>query len=447
MSTIKHSTVQSDQTKTSASQEKRKLVPAVKSRELAEEIERLIPGGVNSPFRSFEEVGGHTIFFERGEGAYLFDIDGNRYIDFLGAWGPAILGHSPHAVVEACKKIIELGPVFGSPHTLELEFARKLNKAVPSLEMVRLVNSGTEAVMSAVRLARGFTGKDVIVMAEGGYHGHSDSVLASNGHRTSGGIPGATAGNTVLVQFNALDSLRDCLKRHADSVAAVLLEPVPGSMGVIAPAPGYLEGVRKLCDEFGCLFILDEVLTGFRLALGGAQEVYGVTADLTCYGKGLGGGMPIGAFGGSQTIMKHLQPIGDVYQAGTFSGNPVTMAGGCAMLDLLSAPGVYETLEARTSQLFSAVQADIDKHGYPVQLQRVGSMIAIVFSAAPVRNFQDSKGIDGKQFAKFFHFLLERGVYLPPSSVDAACVSAAHTAEDINEAVDVINQGLNFVFD
>lgn len=439
--------MQSKNTNTGTLKELRKLAPAVKSRELAEEIEKLIPGGVNSPFRSFEEVGGHTIFFDRTDGAYLFDIDGNKYIDFLGAWGPAILGHSPKAVVEACKKVIELGPVFGSPHTLELEFARKITRAVPSIEMVRLVNSGTEAVMSAVRLARGFTGKEIIVMAEGGYHGHSDSVLASNGHRTSGGIPNATASNTVLVAFNDLESLRDCLSKHSNSVAAVLLEPVPGSMGVIPPAPGYLDGVRKLCDEFNCLFILDEVLTGFRLALGGAQELYGVKADLTCFGKGLGGGMPIGAFGGSEKIMRHLQPIGDVYQAGTFSGNPVTMAGGCAMLELLSAPAVYETLESRAAQLFSAIQVEIDRHEYPVQLPRVGSMIAIVFSSKPVRNFQDSKAIDSKRFAKFFHFLLERGVYLPPSSVDAACVSAAHSVDDIDEAVDIINRGLSFVFD
>ncbi len=399
-------------------------------------IHQLVPGGVNSPFRSFEEVGGHTIFFSKASGAYLYDVDGNQYIDYLGAWGPAILGHSPAKVVQACQKVLELGAVFGSPHTLELEFAEKLTAAIPSMEMVRLVNSGTEAVMSAVRLARGYAAKDVIVMVEGGYHGHSDSVLASNGHRTSGGIPRLSAQNTVLVKYNNLDSLSSCLSRFPDQIAAVLIEPVPGSMGVIPPAPNYLQGVRALCDLHKCLLIFDEVLTGFRVAYGGAQALYNIKPDISCFGKGLGGGMPIGAYGASRQIMNHLQPIGDVYQAGTFSGNPVTMAGGCAILDLLAEPAVYETLESRAAQLFSGLQPAIDQHEWPVQLQRVGSMISILYSRNPVNNFQDSQSIDSKRFAKFFHHLLDSGVYLPPSSVDAACVSAAHTTRDIDVSIE-----------
>lgn len=401
---------------------------------------------MNSPFRSFEEVGGSTIFFSRASGAYLFDVDGNQYIDYLGAWGPAILGHSPGRVVQACQSILALGPVFGSPHTLELEFATKLTDAVPNLEMVRLVNSGTEAVMSAVRLARGFTGKDLIVMVEGGYHGHSDSVLASEGHRTSGGVPSGTADNTAVAKFNDLNSMSNCLRSNKNKIAAVLIEPVPGSMGVIPPEPGYLQGIRELCDEHDCLLIFDEVLTGFRVCFGGAQELFHVRADITCYGKGLGGGMPIGVYGGSSEIMKHLQPIGTVYQAGTFSGNPVTMAGGCAMLELLSEPGVYETLEDRAAQLFAGIQPEIDKHDWPVQLQRVGSMISILFNNKPVKTFEDSQTIDSKRFAKFFHYLLGKGIYLPPSSVDAACVSTAHTREDIAVSVEAINLALHHSF-
>jgi glutamate-1-semialdehyde 2,1-aminomutase len=410
-------------------------------------IEKLVPGGVNSPFRSFEEVGGHTIFFSRAKGSYLYDVDGNKYIDFLGAWGPAILGHSPDKVVQACQQILEHGAVFGTPHPLELEFAEKLCRAVPSLEMVRLVNSGTEAVMSAVRLARGFTGRDLIVMVEGGYHGHSDSVLAStNGHRTSGGIPAGVAENTLLVTFNNLESLSECLTANSGRIAAVLIEPVPGSMGVIPPEPGYLEGVRRLCNDHKCLLIFDEVLTGFRVAFGGAQALYNITPDISCFGKGLGGGMPIGAFGGSRNIMEHLQPIGDVYQAGTFSGNPVTMAGGCAVLDLLADPNVYETLEKRSAQLFDGLQSEIDKQGYPVTLQRVGSMISILFVDKPVRNFADSKSINSARFAKFFHHLLTNGINLPPSSVDAAAVSAAHSMEDITVSVRHFNGAFKHAF-
>lgn len=312
--------------------------------------------------------------------------------------------------------------------------------------MIRFVNSGTEAVMSAVRLARGYTGNDVIVMFEGGYHGHSDSTLASTGHRSSSGIPAGVAGNTVVARFNDLESLAAVLHSNRGRVAAVLIEPVPGSMGVIVPEPGYLKGVQELCDQHNCLLIFDEVLTGFRVTFGAAQSLFGIKPDLTCFGKALGGGMPIGAYGGRREIMKQLEPLGDVYQAGTFSGNPVTMAGGLAVLKLLREPGVYERLEARSDQLFRGLFQTIAQRDLPVQLQRVGSMFAIIFSDKPVRNFDDSKRIDTERFARFFHYLLENGIYLPPSAVDAAFVSAAHSEEDIEQTISIGAAALKKVF-
>jgi len=409
-------------------------------------IEQITPGGVNSPFRSFAEVGGHAIFFEQAKGSRLIDIDGNEYIDYLGAWGPAILGHSPDNVVKACQNILARGAVFGTPHTLEWEFGKLLLEAIPSMEMVRFVNSGTEAVMSAVRLARGYTGKDVIVMFEGGYHGHSDSVLGSSGHRSSGGIPSGTAENTAMAKYNDLDSLEATLKQHKDKIAAVLIEPVAGSMGVVVPEPGFLQGVRTLCDTYNCLLIFDEVLTGFRMAFGGAQQLYAITPDISCFGKALGGGMPVGAFGASRQIMNRLQPIGDVYQAGTFSGNPVTMASGIEVLKTLKNPAVYEVLESRTERLFQGLRTTIEARSLPVQLQRVGSMFAVGFCEKPVRNFDDSKSINAEQFAQFFHYLLSHGVTLPPSSVDAACVSFAHSEDEIDRSIEICHSAFNRIF-
>jgi glutamate-1-semialdehyde 2,1-aminomutase len=409
-------------------------------------IEQITPGGVNSPFRSFAEVGGHAIFFEQAKGSRLIDIDGNEYIDYLGAWGPAILGHSPDNVVKACQNILAQGAVFGTPHILEFEFGKLLLEAIPSMEMVRFVNSGTEAVMSAVRLARGYSDKNIIIMFEGGYHGHSDSVLGSSGHRSSGGIPSGTAENTAMAKYNDLDSLEATLKQHKDKVAAVLIEPVAGSMGVVVPEPGYLQGVRKLCDTYDCLLIFDEVLTGFRVAFGGAQQLYAIKPDISCFGKALGGGMPVGAFGASRQIMNRLQPIGDVYQAGTFSGNPVTMAGGIEVLKMLKNPAVYEVLEARTNRLFHGLRSMIEARSLPVQLQRVGSMFAIVFCEKAVRNFDDSKNINAEQFAHFFHHLLGNGVTLPPSSVDAACVSFAHSENDIDRSLEICHAAFNRIF-
>ncbi len=409
---------------------------------LSEQIAAVIPGGVDSPFRSFAEVGGYTIFLSKAAGAYVFDVDGNKYIDYLGAWGPAILGHSPPPVVAASQKAIADGAVFGAPHALELELARQLIAAVPSMEKVRFVNSGTEAVMSAVRLARAVTGRSLILIFEGCYHGHSDSVLASQDHSASSGIPEGVKRNTVRAPFNDAEALASVLQLHKGEVAAVLIEPVAGSMGVIPPEPGYLEAVRKLCTQHGALLIFDEVLTGCRVARGGAQEKYGVKPDITCFGKALGGGMPIGAYGASHSIMNELQPLGQVYQAGTFSGNPVTAAAGLETLKLLSDPSIYLRLEARASQLFEGLQATISKHGLPVVLQRSGSMFGILFCGRPVKNYNDALAIDAKRFGKFFHEILGQGIYMPPSAVDAACVSAAHSEEDIEASVRIMTKAL-----
>lgn len=408
-----------------------------KSKQLSEQIAQVIPGGVDSPFRSFGEVGGHTVFFNRGQGQFLYDVDGNRYIDYLGAWGPAVLGHCVPSVVAATQQAVAHGPVFGAPHELELELALAVSNLVPSVEKIRFVNSGTEAVMSAVRLARGFTKRNSIVMFEGCYHGHSDSVLASQSHTASAGIPASTAMNTLLVPFNDAGSLDAVLKEHASVIAAVIIEPVAGSMGVIAPLEGYLEQVRQLCNAHNVLLIFDEVLTGLRVARGGAQILYGITPDLTCFGKALGGGMPIGAYGGRADIMDRLLPEGDVYQAGTFSGNPATMAAAVETLKLLDDVSVYARLEKLSAQLFDGLQKAASKHKVPLQLQRVGSMFGLLFAPHPVRNFKDSQAIDAHKFAQFFHYLLEHGVYLPPSAVDAACLSASHTPADIEETIRV----------
>jgi glutamate-1-semialdehyde 2,1-aminomutase len=407
------------------------------STEFSKQLAELVPGGVNSAFRSFKEVGGETIFLNRALGSKVYDIDDNCYIDYLGAWGPAVLGHCHPEVIAACQKALALGPVLGTPHQSELDFAAALVEAIPSFEQVRFVSTGTEAVMSAIRLARGVTGKDKIIMFEGSYHGHSDAVLASQSHKASAGIPVSTANNSLLVDFNNLEALESCLKTNRSQIAAVLMEPVAGAMAVVPPIPGYLEGVRQLCNDYDCLLIFDEVITGFRVALAGAQSLYNVMPDLTCFGKALGGGMPIGAYGGSKKLMSNLLPIGEVYQAGTFSGNPVTMAGGIATLKLLSNPKVFQRLEFLSETFFSGLQNVIDTMGIKVQLERVGSMFAIIFAPHPIRNYRESLSIDSRAYAEFFHYLLEHGIYMPPSSVDAAALSAAHSEEEIALTIDI----------
>ncbi len=416
------------------------------SKTASNEIARLIPGGVNSPFRSFHEVGGHTIFLSEALGSKVTDIDGNKYIDYLGAWGPAILGHSHPLVVKACQEAVNNGAVFGAPTLLELEMAKSVIRHFPSIDQIRFVSSGTEAVMSAIRLARGFTHRDTVVMFEGAYHGHSDSVLGSTTHQSSSGVLSGTKNKTVLTPFNDLEKLAQTLEEHSGKVATVIIEPVCGSMGVVLPEPGFLQAVRTLCDKHQVVLIFDEVLTGLRVAKGGAQALFGVKPDLTTFGKALGGGMPIGAFGGRRDIMDALMPIGEVYQAGTFSGNPVTMAGGIEVLRLLDDDAIYETLEVRTAQLFAGIADFVVAESLPIQLQRAGSMFAIIFSDKPVKNFEDSKRIDAERFAVFFHDLLANGIYLPPSSVDAACVSAAHSELDIEETIEKVIAALKKVF-
>jgi glutamate-1-semialdehyde 2,1-aminomutase len=414
-----------------------------RSRQLSAEIAGYIPGGVDSPFRTFAEVGGHTIFFNRASGSKLFDVDGNEYIDYLGAWGPAILGHCHPDVVTATQEAIAMAPVFGAPHELELAAAKALTRLIPSMQKVRFVNSGTEAVMSAVRLARGFKRRDLIIMFEGCYHGHSDSVLASRSHFSSAGIPANSAHNTLLVPYNDISALQAALHEHAASVAAVIIEPVAGSMGVIVPPVEYLQAVADACKKHDVLFVLDEVLTGLRVARGGAQALYEIAPDLTCFGKALGGGMPIGAYGGRAEIMDRLLPDGDVYQAGTFSGNPATLAATVRTLELLDDEAVYARMETRADQLFQGLARAADLAGIDVQLQRAGSMFSILFAPHAVCNYKDSLAIDPRRFGKFFHNLLNHGVYLPPSSVDAACLSAAHTEQDIEETIRVCADAFN----
>lgn len=406
------------------------------SEKLSFEISRLIPGGVNSPFRSYHEVGGHALFIARGKGSKVFDVDGNEFIDYLGAWGPAILGHCPPDVVRACQETLSYGPVLGAPHETELELARLLSSMVPSCQKVRFVNSGTEAVMSAIRLARGFTGRDLLVTFEGCYHGHADAVLASENNSASEGIPESVAQNTLAVPFNDFQALQAVMESKGSEIAAVLIEPVAGSMGVVPPRPGYLDLMRELCSQHGSLLIFDEVLTGFRVHQGGAQALYGVEPDLTCFGKALAGGMPVGAFGGRSDIMDCLSPVGNVYQAGTFSGNPVTMTGGIATLKLLACPSVYETLESRCRQLYDGLEKVIFDQKLPVTIQGVGGMFSILFCREPVTSYRDSLSIDEKAFARFFHAMLERGIYLPPTAVDAAAISSAHSRGDIAVTID-----------
>lgn len=419
-----------------------------KSESLTPRIKSVIPGGVNSPFRSFHEVGGNAIFLESGKGSRVKDIDGNEYIDYVGSWGPAILGHAPEVVIEQVKKTLDKGFLFGAPHILEIELAEKIIDALPSIDNVRFVNSGTEAVMSSIRLARGYTGKDKVITFEGCYHGHSDPTLATNKKVHSSGIPSNQNKNTIEAKFNDLTSVNDCLEKNQGEVAAVILEPVTGSMGVIEPEPGFLAGLKSLCTKYDALLIFDEVLTGFRLAYGGAQRLYDIEPDLSCFGKLLGGGMPIGAYGGKAEIMQHLMPIGKVYQAGTFSGNPLTMAGGVAILKELESGNHYEILESRSQLMFDGLKDKIEglerKHNKKadVQLQRVGSMFSILFAPKEVKDFKTSQAIDEEKFAIFFHSALNKGVYLPPTAQDAACVSVKHSESDIEETVEVFAESI-----
>ncbi|HUU82501.1 MAG TPA: glutamate-1-semialdehyde 2,1-aminomutase [Phycisphaerae bacterium] len=403
---------------------------------------RLMPGGVNSPVRAFGAVGGTPRFIAKGAGAVLTDIDGNDYIDYVGSWGPLILGHGDERVEAAVCKAAAKGCSFGAPTELEVQLAELVISRVPSVERVRFVNSGTEATMSAVRLARGFTGRHKVVKCEGCYHGHVDALLvqAGSGAMTLGtpsspGVPPGTTADTLLMPYNDPEAAATIFKKSGDQIAAVLIEPIAGNMGCVPPKEGYLEALRELCDRHDALLIFDEVMTGFRVSPGGAQELFGIRPDLTCLGKILGGGLPVAAYGGRQDIMEKVSPAGPVYQAGTLSGNPLAMAAGVATLQALGEPDLYGQLDERAAQLADGIGAAAEKAGLPIYQTRVGSMGCVFFSEQPVTDFPSASKCDTQRYARYFHAMLERGVYLAPSQFECYFVSTAHTAEQVEQTV------------
>lgn len=406
-----------------------------------ERAQARIPGGVNSPVRAFRSVGGVPRFIARGEGSRIIDADENSYIDYVCSWGPLLLGHRPAPVMEALREALETGTSFGAPTGGEVELAELIVKAVPSMEMVRLVNSGTEATMSALRLARGFTGRDLTIKFEGCYHGHVDSLLVKGGSgmatlgiSDSAGVPKAFAETTIALPFNSIAAVEKAFTERGDKIAAVIVEPIVGNMGCVPPVTGFLEALRELTARHGALLIFDEVMTGFRVALGGAQQLFGIQPDLTTLGKIIGGGLPMAAYGGRVEIMRKIAPLGPVYQAGTLSGNPLAVAAGLAMVRyLMSHPEVYETLEARSTQLCAWTPPGMT-------VNRVGSMFTFFFTPGPVTDWDSAKRCDTARFAKFFHFLLKRGVYLAPSQFEAGFVSAAHSAQDIRATVEAARE-------
>lgn len=403
-----------------------------------------IPGGVNSPVRAFKSVGGEPVFVKKAKGPYIWDADDKQYIDYVGSWGPMILGHAHPSVIEAVQSAAENGLSFGAPTEIETSLAQKICELIPSIDKVRMVSSGTEATMSALRLARGFTGRDKIIKFEGCYHGHSDSLLVKAGSGaltfgvpTSPGVPAALAELTITLPFNDLDSLKDVFSQIGEEVAAVIIEPIAGNMNFIPPKAGYLEGLRNLCTEHGSVLIFDEVMTGFRVGLQGAQGVYGITPDLTCFGKVIGGGMPVGAFGGRADIMSHISPDGPVYQAGTLSGNPVAMAAGIKTLELISAPNFFENLTVKTKSLLIGLKNVAQSANIPLCTQGAGGMFGFFFTEADhVTSFEESMACDADRFNKFFHGMLEQGVYLAPSSFEAGFVSCTHSENDIADTID-----------
>ena len=410
-----------------------------KSAQLFEKAQKVIPGGVNSPVRAFKGVGGTPVFIEKAEGAYITDSDGKKYIDYVGSWGPMVLGHNHPAIIDAVLKAVPNGLSFGAPTESEITLAELVCKLVPSIELVRMVSSGTEATMSAIRLARGYTGRDKIIKFEGCYHGHSDSLLvkAGSGALTLGqpsgpGVPADFAKHTLTCTYNDLDSVKQAFEQYPNDIACLIIEPVAGNMNCIPPKAGFLQGVRELCDQYGAVFIIDEVMTGFRVALGGAQSYYGVKPDLTTLGKIIGGGMPVGAFGGKKEIMEFIAPTGPVYQAGTLSGNPIAMAAGLACLTELSKAGNEEKLAAQTKTLAEGLKALADKHGVPFTVQYVGGMFGLFFTEQQeITDFQSVMKCDAAKFNRFFRLMLEQGVYLAPSAFEAGFMSLAHTDADI----------------
>ena len=404
------------------------------------EAQKIIPGGVNSPVRAFRQVGGTPVFMRSAKGAYLFDEDGNRYMDYINSWGPMILGHGHPEVVEAIRRQALEAVSFGTPTELEVKIANQVIEMVPGLEMIRFVNSGTEACMSAVRLARGFTGRSKIIKFEGHYHGHADlflkkagSGVATLGIKVNAGIPSVVTDDTLIASYNDFEEIKNLVDLHGNETAALILEPVAGNMGCIPPKPGYLRHLRKLCDQFGIVLIFDEVMTGFRLAQGGACETFGVQPDLLTFGKIIGGGLPVGAFGGKKAIMSHIAPLGEVYQAGTLSGNPLAMIAGFTTLSILMEnPIIYKDLEEKTATLQNGLMEVLSKKGFPLTINRQGSMISVHFCKNEVIDFRSASAGNNDTFKRFFHHMLKGGVYLPPSSFESWFVSNALSFEDID---------------
>ncbi len=406
--------------------------------DLFSRAQKSIPGGVNSPVRAFRSVGGVPRFFTRGAGAYVWDADGKRYIDYVGSWGPLILGHADPETVKAVQVAAASGLSFGAPTEAEIELAELLTQRVPSMEMVRLVSSGTEATMSAIRLARGFTGRDMLVKFEGCYHGHADSLLVKAGsgmltfgNPSSSGVPADLAKHTLVLDYNDAQQLADAFTQHGDKIACIIVEPVAGNMNLIAPKPEFLKAMRDLCTKHGAVLIFDEVMTGFRVGPGSAQGLFGIKPDLSTFGKVVGGGMPLGAFGGRRDIMEKIAPLGPVYQAGTLSGNPLSVAAGLVTLKKIAAPGFYEALTARTKALVDGLTAAAKKHGVTFSAQSVGGMFGLYFAATPPTSYAEIMAADKDAFNRFFHAMLEKGIYLAPSAFEAGFVSAVHSDADI----------------
>jgi glutamate-1-semialdehyde 2,1-aminomutase len=413
-----------------------------KSQKLFAAAKKYIPGGVNSPVRAFKNVGMDPFFVERAKGSKIYDVDGNAYIDYVLSWGPMILGHAHPAVIKALKAVISKGTSFGAPTELELTLAKMVTEAVPSIEMVRMVNSGTEATMSAIRLARGSTGRDKIIKFDGGYHGHADSLLvrAGSGAATFGvpdspGVPSGLAKETITCQYNDIKGVSAVMEKEGGKIACIIVEPVAGNMGCVPPVDDFLPGLRKLCDKYGSLLILDEVMTGFRVAYGGAQSLYKVKPDLTCLGKVIGGGLPVGAYGGSREIMQKVSPVGPIYQAGTLSGNPLAMTAGIETLRLLKKPGVYKALEQNSRMLSEGLEKAFKQAGVKASFNRVGSMFTTFFTDKKVTDWPGAKSSDTAMFSKYFRGMLESGVNLAPSQFEAGFMSLAHTKADIEKTI------------
>ncbi len=418
-----------------------------KSIELYRRASGMIPGGVNSPVRAFKAIGITPTFIKAAKGSKIWDVDGNEYVDYVGSWGPMILGHAHPKIVASLKKAATQGTSFGAPTALEIGLALKVKKAFPSMELMRMVSSGTEAVMSAIRVARGYTGRDKILKFEGCYHGHGDSLLvkAGSGAATLGipdslGIPEDLAKHTLTATYNDLGSVKALVSQFPGQIACIIVEPIAGNMGVVLPERGFLEGLRRICDEEGVLLLFDEVITGFRVAYGGAQELYGIKADLTCLGKIIGGGLPVGAYGGKEKIMERVAPLGGVYQAGTLSGNPIAMTAGIETLELLKSKKIYQDLEKKTTYLAENIARLAEERGIPLSVNHIQGMLTLFFTEGPVRDYRTAKMSDTKRFAQFFIEMMENKIYLPPSQFEAWFISLAHTQKDLDQTLEACEE-------